>query len=120
MGRERCGGRAVVLTVLVMLGGQLAGGAGEAGEPIAVGGTLALTGPLAPTAFIHRMAGEAFIERQNARGGWLGRPILWTLLDDQSKPDQTRALYERLIAVDKADLLIGPYGTGNIQAAMGG
>jgi branched-chain amino acid transport system substrate-binding protein len=119
-GDGRCGARTVaaLLAAFMALGGLLWGGAGEAGEPITVGGTLALGGPLAPTAFIHRMAGEVFIERQNARGGWLGRPIRWTLLDDQSKPDQARALYERLIAVDKVDLLIGPYATGNIQAAM--
>jgi branched-chain amino acid transport system substrate-binding protein len=100
------------------LGGLSSGGLGQAGEPITVGGTLALGGPLAPTAFIHRMAGEVFIERQNARGGWLGRPIQWTLLDDQSKPEQAAALYERLITKDKVDLLIGPYGSGTIRAAM--
>ena len=84
-----------------------------------MGGTLALTGPLAPTAIIHKLAGEVFVERQNARGGWLGRPIQWVLADDQSKPDQARALYERFITVEKVDLLIGPYATGGIQAAIG-
>jgi branched-chain amino acid transport system substrate-binding protein len=120
MGTTRCGGRAAAATLaaFVVLGGLFSGGAGEAGEPIRVGGTLALGGPLAPIAFIHRMAGEVFIERQNARGGWLGRPIEWTLLDDQSKPEQARALYERLIVADKVDLLMGPYATGNILPAM--
>ena len=41
------------------------------------------------------------------------------LLDDQSKPDLTRSLYEKLITVDKVDLIIGPYATGGILAAMG-
>ena len=121
MGHLRCPGRlAAALAMFSALGwAGLGAGYAQAGEPIRVGGTLALTGPLAPTAIIHKLAGEAFIERQNARGGWLGRPIQWVLLDDQSKPEQTKALYERLITVDKVDLLMGPYGTGTILAAMG-
>jgi len=31
----------------------------------------------------------------------------------------TRTLYEKLITVDKVDLLMGPYATGAIIAAMG-
>ncbi len=111
---------AAALLVAVAVGGvRLRTPEAEGAEPIRVGGTLALTGPLAPTAIIHKLAGEVFVERQNARGGWLGRSIQWVLLDDQSKPDQARALYERLITVDKVDLLIGPYATGGIQAAIG-
>jgi branched-chain amino acid transport system substrate-binding protein len=41
------------------------------------------------------------------------------LLDDQSKPDVARSLYEKLITVDKVDLLMGPYATSGILAAMG-
>ena len=115
-------GRLAAVTLAVGMSGADSVGApgAEAGEqqPIRVGGTLALTGPLAPTAAIHKVAGEAFIERQNARGGWLGRKIEWVLLDDQSKPEVTKTLYERLITVDKVDLLMGPYATGPILSAM--
>lgn len=87
--------------------------------PIRIGGTLALTGPLAQTGIIHKIVGEFFIERLNKAGGLLGRKVEWVLLDDQSKPDVTRTLYERLITVDKVDLLMGPYATGSILSAMG-
>jgi branched-chain amino acid transport system substrate-binding protein len=87
-------------------------------EPIQVGGTLSLTGFLAPTAAIHEAVGEVFVERINEQGGLLGRPVEWVLLDDESVPDQAAALYERLITEDEVDLVIGPYGTGNITAAM--
>jgi branched-chain amino acid transport system substrate-binding protein len=40
------------------------------------------------------------------------------LFDDESVPDKAAALYERLITEEEVDLLIGPYGTGNITAAM--
>lgn len=88
-------------------------------KPIRVGGTLPLTGPLASTGVIHKVAGEVFIEDINARGGLLGRPLEWVLLDDQSQAANTRTLYERLITADKVDLLMGPYATSSIIAAMG-
>ena len=91
----------------------------SAGAPIRVGSTLALTGPLAATALVHKIAGEISVEQINKRNGFLGRPVEWVLLDDQSKPDVTRTLYERLITVDKMDLLMGPYATGAILSAMG-
>lgn len=88
------------------------------GAPVRIGGTLALTGPLAQTGAIHKVVGEIFIEQANKAAGLMGRPIEWVLLDDQSKPDLARTLYERLITVDKVDLLIGPYATANILSAM--
>ena len=52
--------------------------------PIVVGSTLSLTGAFAATGIIHKIAGEEFVERLNAAGGLLGRPVKWTVLDDQS------------------------------------
>ena len=63
---------------------------GQAKQPIRIGSTLALTGPLAATAQIHKIVGEIYIEQVNQRGGWLGRPLEWVLKDDQSKPDVAR------------------------------
>ncbi len=88
------------------------------GDPIVIGSTLALTGFLSPTAAIHRVAGELFVEQLNESGGLLGRPVEWLVLDDESAPDQAAALYERLITEDEVDLIIGPYGTGTITAGM--
>jgi len=92
--------------------------AAPAGPPLRIGGTLALTGVLGPTALLHKLAGEIYVERLNQKNGLLGRPVEWVLLDDQSKPDVTRTQYERLITVDKVDLIIGPYGTAAILSAM--
>lgn len=92
---------------------------GEAsGDPIRIGGTLALTGFLAATGVIHEAVGKVFVERINEQGGLLGRPVEWVLLDDESLPENAAAAYERLITEDEVDLVIGPYGTGNITAAM--
>ena len=92
--------------------------AAPSGQPIRIGGTLALTGPLAPTALLHKIAGEIYVDELNKASGLLGRPVEWVLLDDQSKPDLTRSLYEKLITVDKVDLIIGPYATGSILSGM--
>ena len=111
----RCGALAVVVLLLIVSGA----GAAPSGQPIRIGGTLALTGPLGPTALLHKIAGEVYIDELNKGNGLLGRPVEWVLLDDQSKPELTRSLYEKLITVDKVDLLIGPYATSGILAAMG-
>ncbi|MDP2332242.1 MAG: amino acid ABC transporter substrate-binding protein [Reyranella sp.] len=89
------------------------------GKPVRVGGTLSLTGFLAQTAVIHKIAAEIMVEEINGRNGFLGRPVEYVLLDDQSKPDVARSLYEKLITVDKVDLIQGPYATAPILAAMG-
>lgn len=88
------------------------------GEPIRIGGSLALTGPLAPTAAIHKIVGDEYIKKINAEGGLLGRPVEWVLFDDESSADRAAALYERLITEEEVDMLIGPYGTGTITAGM--
>jgi branched-chain amino acid transport system substrate-binding protein len=93
--------------------------AAPSGQPVRIGSTLALTGPLAATAMVHKLVGEIYVEQLNQKNGLLGRPVEWVLRDDQSKPDLARTLYEQLITVDKVDLLLGPYATGNILSAMG-
>ena len=107
------------LAALLILTFVSTSAAAPSGPPVRIGGTLALTGPLAPTALLHKIAGEIYVEELNKANGLLGRPVEWVLLDDQSKPDLARSLYEKLITVDKVDLLMGPYATSAILAAMG-
>jgi branched-chain amino acid transport system substrate-binding protein len=112
-----------------VLGGLAAGIAGlgsgapahaaPSGKPVRIGSTLSLTGPLAQTALLHKIAGECFVDIVNQGSGILGRPLEWVLYDDQSKPEITRTLYEKLITGDKVDLILGPYGTNSILAAFG-
>src|SRR5690349_14425974 len=93
--------------------------AAPSGQLVRVGGTLSLTGFLAQTAVIHKIAAEMMVEEINKRNGLLGRPVEYVLLDDQSKPEVARSLYEKLITVDKVELIQGPYATAPILAAMG-
>lgn len=89
------------------------------GDPLVVGGSLSLTGVLAPTANIHRVVGEVVVQWLNECGGLLGRPVTWQVLDDQSSADQAAANYERLTTVDKVDFVMGPYAAANILAGAG-
>src|SRR4029453_12404542 len=110
---------AAVLGVVPAVALAVSATAAPSGPPIRIGGTLALTGPLAATALLHKITAEIYVEELNKSNGLLGRPVEWLLLDDQSKPEVTRTLYEKLITIDKVDLLMGPYATGAIIAAMG-
>src|SRR6185295_1236133 len=93
--------------------------AAPSGPPVRIGGTLALTGPLASTGIVHQLVADIFVGEANKKDGLLGRPVEYVVKDDQSKPDLARTLYEQLITVDKVDLLMGPYATGAILSAMG-
>jgi branched-chain amino acid transport system substrate-binding protein len=92
--------------------------AAPSGEPIVVGSTLSLTGAFAATGAIHQIVGEQFVDRLNAGGGLLGRPVEWTVQDDESDQARVAQLYERLISQDAVDLIMGPYATPNILSAM--
>ena len=51
--------------------------AAPSGPPIRIGGTLALTGPLAATALLHKIA--VYVEELNRANGLLGRPVEWVV-----------------------------------------
>jgi branched-chain amino acid transport system substrate-binding protein len=52
---------------------------------------------------------EFWVEETNAKGGLLGRPIKLVIYDDEGKPDSAVKLAEKVITVDKVDLLLGGY-----------
>lgn len=96
----------------------LSGAAAQGGPPIKVGMSLALTGAGAPAAKMLQAAIELWRDDINAKGGLLGRPVEIIVYDDQSNPANVPNLYTKLITVDKADLLLGPYGTNYVAPAM--
>lgn len=107
------------MVVVVAIAAALPQAAAQSGTPIRIGSTLSLTGPLAAASAIQKVASEVYVEDLNRRGGLLGRQVQWILKDDQSRPELARTLYEQMITVDKVDLIVGPYGTASILAAMG-
>ncbi len=89
---------------------------GDATKPIIVGGTLSLTGVWAETAKQIQMGYELWADDINKRGGLLGRQVELRILDDEAKPDKAVQILEKLLTVDKVDLLLGAYPATTIAA----
>jgi branched-chain amino acid transport system substrate-binding protein len=90
----------------------------SAAEPIKVGFSMALTGGVAQNGKQLLLALELWRDDVNAKGGLLGRPLELVYYDDQSNPSNVPGIYTKLISVDKVDLLLGPYATNMMAAAM--
>src|SRR5246127_5435422 len=89
-----------------------------AAEPIKVGFSMGMTGANGPNGKQLLVALEIWRDDVNAKGGLLGRPVELVYYDDQTSPANEPSIYTKLIEVDKVDLLIGPYGTNQIAAAL--
>jgi branched-chain amino acid transport system substrate-binding protein len=89
-----------------------------AAEPIRIGFSMAMTGGVAQNGKQLLIALQLWRDDVNAKGGLLGRPVEFVYYDDQSNPNNVPAIYTKLIAIDKVDLLLGPYATNMAAAAM--
>jgi len=90
----------------------------SAAEPIKVGFSMALTGSVAQNGKQLLLALEIWRDDVNVKGGLLGRPVELVYYDDQSNPSNVPGIYTKLISIDKVDLLLGPYATNMMAAAM--
>ncbi|HZT50577.1 MAG TPA: amino acid ABC transporter substrate-binding protein [Stellaceae bacterium] len=87
-------------------------------QPIKIGFSMALTGSLAGAGKSALLTMQLWAKDQNAKGGLLGRPVQLVYYDDQTNPATVPGIYTKLLDVDKVDLVVGPYGTVPISAAM--
>jgi branched-chain amino acid transport system substrate-binding protein len=97
--------------VILAAGAVLAAGVAHAADPIKVGCSASLTGGVAVNGKQVMMGFELWRDDVNAHGGLLGRQVVLDCYDDQSNPTLVPGIYTKIIEVDKADLLIGPYAT---------
>ncbi len=89
-----------------------------AADPVKVGFSLGLTGANAPNGKQLLIALEIWRDDVNAKGGLLGRPVELVYYDDQTNPSNENNIYTKLLDVDKVNLVLGPYGTNQISAAL--
>jgi branched-chain amino acid transport system substrate-binding protein len=111
-----------ILTGAALAGAAaLAGGAlaQEAPKSIKVGYAIALSGPEAPGAGLTTLPNyRLWIKEVNDAGGLMLKkygkkvPIEAVELDDTSNPEARQRLIEKLMAVDKVDLVLTPWSTG--------
>src|SRR5580704_2134039 len=117
-----------VARIRQMIGAMLALGlaviattvAAAAADPIRIGFSISLTGPTAPAGKQVLAGLEIWRDDVNAQGGLLGRPVELVYYDDQGNAAGAPGIYAKLMSVDKVDLLIGPYSTQVIAAALPG
>ncbi len=96
----------------------IASASAQTPQPIKVGFSMTLTGTTAPAGRQVLLALELWRDDVNAKGGLLGRPVELVYYDDQGAPANAPGIYSKLVDVDKVDLLLGPYGTNVIAAAL--
>jgi branched-chain amino acid transport system substrate-binding protein len=93
-------------------------GAQARNNDIIVGGSVALTGPYALAAREQLQGFQMWLDEVNTRGGLLGRKLRFAHYDDASNPKNSARIYQKLLAEDKADVLIGPYSSAITTAAI--
>jgi branched-chain amino acid transport system substrate-binding protein len=107
--------------------GLMAAGAGaqEAPKSVKVGYVISLSGPQSAGAMLTTVPNyRLWVDEVNKAGGLMLKkynkrvPIEVTEIDDRSNNEDMVRLVERLMSVDKVDLVLSPWGTGpNLQAA---
>ena len=96
---------------------SLIGSTSLAQTPIRIGAALSATGSYSAQGNYQREGYLLCQKHVNAQGGVLGRPIEFVIYDDTSDDKTVARLYEKLIAEDKVDAVLGPYGSQLTEAA---
>jgi len=79
--------------------------------PIKIGISLSLSGDFSADGQGFQQGYQLWADTVNKSGGLLGRQVSLDIVSDASSPDQVQANYEKLITVDKVDLVFGPYSS---------
>lgn len=111
----------ISLALLVLVSpvyGQASTAGAPSGEPIKIGGSLALTGYASEQGKWVKLGYEAWAEDVNRTGGLLGRPVKLVIYDDESNADKAVTYFERAITIDKVDLIFGGYPGMTLVAVM--
>jgi branched-chain amino acid transport system substrate-binding protein len=90
----------------------------KAADPIKIGFSMSLSGPLAANGKMSLVAMQIWEDDINAKGGLLGRPVKLIYYDDQSSPAQVPSIYSKLLDIDKVDLIVSAYASTQVAAAM--
>lgn len=107
----------------LLLAGALLVGAPPAlaADTIVFGAAISITGKTAKEGEYTRDGYQFAMDTINARGGIKvgGKPyrIALKYYDDETKPERSAQLFERLINEDKVNLLLGPYGSSPTATA---
>ncbi len=97
--------------VMSSLGATAQAARQHAPTPIKIGFSLSLTGDFSADGLAFQQGYKLWADDVNKHGGLLGRPVQLVLLSDASSAVQTTTDYQKLINVDRVDLLFGPFSS---------
>ena len=79
--------------------------------PITIGASLSLSGDFSSDGQGFKQGYTLWADYVNSHGGLLGRKVKLDIVSDASSPDQVQTNYQKLITVDKVDLVFGPFSS---------
>lgn len=79
--------------------------------PIKIGISLSLSGDFSADGLAFQQGYQLWADTVNKNGGLLGRQVELDIVSDASSPDQVQTNYQKLITVDKVDLVFGPFSS---------
>ncbi|KHK03842.1 ABC transporter substrate-binding protein [Desulfovibrio sp. TomC] len=91
----------------------------RAAEPIRLGAVLSVTGPASFLGEPEKNTILMEVEKINAAGGVLGRPVEVVILDDETDVNKAVLALDRLIKKENVAAILGPTTSGNSLAVMG-
>jgi len=80
-------------------------------QPIKIGASLPLTGGFSVTGDKHKVGYELCVDTINKNGGVLGRKLELIVSDNRSDTETAISQYERMINVDKVDVIFGTFSS---------
>ncbi len=83
----------------------------DSAHPIKIGISLSLSGDFSADGQGFQQGYQLWADTINKNGGLLGREVVLDIVSDSSDPDQVQTNYQKLITVDKVDLVFGPYSS---------
>ena len=101
----------MVLTSACGLASENTAGSDSSDDPIVIGMSLPLSGPVADRAKPGMEGYQYWVDELNANGGLLGRDVELKVLDDSFDQQTAISDYNRLISQDKVDLLLGTFSS---------
>ena len=113
----------IVSLAAMACGGGTGGGGGttKTGSDIIIGDALAATGQDAKEGALTQQGVKIWLDWINKQGGinvnGVKHKVQVIFQDDGSKPDQSAVLDQKLITEDKAQFLLGPYGSSATATA---
>lgn len=84
----------------------------QEGEPIRIGAAYPLTGPAATNGVLAALGHDMIIDKINAEGGILGRPVESFTRDSKGTPADATSAARDLITLDNVDFIVGGFTSG--------